>query len=156
VTPAIKLLEEAGAPHEVLSYRHDRSARSYGAEAAEALGLSPDQVFKTLVAIVDGDTHVVAVIPVSASLDLRGLAGAARGKKARMAEPADAERLTGYVVGGISPLGQKRRLAVFIDRSAEVLGRMYVSAGRRGLEVGLSPRDLVAVAHGTFADIASS
>jgi Cys-tRNA(Pro)/Cys-tRNA(Cys) deacylase len=156
VTPAIKLLERAGIEHRVLSYEHDRSAASYGAEAADALGLDPGEVFKTLVAVVDTTTHVVAVVPVATSLDLRALAAAARGKKAAMADPADAQRLTGYVVGGISPLGQKRRLATYIDRSAEQLETIHVSAGRRGLEVALAPGDLVAVLQGQLADISSS
>jgi Cys-tRNA(Pro)/Cys-tRNA(Cys) deacylase len=142
VTPAIKQLEAAGVHHRVVSYDHDPSAESYGTEAAELLGLDPAAVFKTLLAVVDGSATVVAVVPVSARLNLKQLARAAGGKKAAMADPAVAERLTGYVVGGISPLGQRKRLATFIDASAAELSEVHVSAGRRGLEVALAPDDL--------------
>lgn len=155
MTPAVKLLERKRIGHKVLSYHLDPAAGSYGIEAARALGLQPGEVFKTLVAAIDRSTHVVAVVPVETSLDLRALAAAAGGKKAALAEAADAERLTGYVLGGISPLGQKRRLATFVDRSAADLDVVHVSAGRRGLEVALAPEDLLAMTHGTYAGIAS-
>jgi Cys-tRNA(Pro)/Cys-tRNA(Cys) deacylase len=155
MTPAVKLLERLGLPHQVLTYEHDPGADGYGIEAADALGVSPEQVFKTLVAAVDRAKHVVGVVPVSAKLDLKAIAGAAGGKKAVMAERADAERLTGYVVGGISPLGQKKRLDTFVDVSARNAARIYVSGGRRGLEIELAPDDLVEAVGGRFAPIAT-
>lgn len=133
-------------------YDHDPSAASYGTEAAEALGLDPAHVFKTLLASVD-DKPVVAVVPVTGQLDLKALAAAAGGKRAVMADPAYAERVTGYVVGGISPLGQRRRLPTFVDDSASTLGTVYVSGGRRGLDIGLSPTDLLKVADASYASI---
>lgn len=135
--------------HRVVGYDHDPAADSYGAEAAEALGLDPAVVFKTLLATVDGSATVVAVVPVERRLDLKGLARAAGGKRAAMTEPAVAERLTGYVVGGISPLGQRKRLRTFIDVSAEARDEIHVSAGRRGLEVAIAP---TALAHLLDAD----
>ncbi len=146
VTPAIKLLEETGTEHRVIGYDHDPGADSYGREAAEALGLDPGEVFKTLLATLDGGETVVAVVPVARRLDLKALARAARAKKAVIADPGDAERLTGYVVGGISPLGQRRRLRTFVDASAERLTVMHVSGGRRGLEIALAPGALTALA----------
>ncbi len=131
-------------PFTLHPYEHAVGAPSYGGEAADALGLSPDEVFKTLVARVDGRL-VTAVVPVSGTLDLKALAAALAGKKAAMAEPADAERATGYVVGGISPLGQRSRLPVVVDESALARDAVYVSAGRRGLQVRLAPADLVRV-----------
>jgi Cys-tRNA(Pro)/Cys-tRNA(Cys) deacylase len=133
-------------PHELRAYEHDPRARerglSYGLEAAQALGLDPAQVFKTLLADVDG-ALTVAVVPVDRTLDLKALAGAVGGKRAAMADPAAAERATGYVVGGISPLGQRRRLATVVDVSALDFATVLVSAGRRGLDVELAPGDLV-------------
>ena len=131
-------------PFTLHPYEHAVGAPSYGGEAADSLGLSPDEVFKTLVARVDGRL-VTAVVPVSGILDLKALAAAVAGKKAAMAEPADAERATGYVVGGISPLGQRSRLPVVVDESALARDAVYVSAGRRGLQVRLAPADLVRV-----------
>ena len=131
-------------PFTLHPYEHAVGAPSYGGEAADSLGLSPDEVFKTLVARVDGRL-VTAVVPVSGTLDLKALAAARAGKKAAMAEPADAERATGYVVGGISPLGQRSRLPVVVDESALARDAVYVSAGRRGLQVRLAPADLVRV-----------
>ncbi len=153
MTPAVVMLEKAKVEHEVRAYDHDPAADSYGNEAVEALGLDPSTVFKTLLAVVDGSDTVVAVVPVANRLDLKALAGAAGGKKAVMADPADAERLTGYVVGGISPLGQRRRLPTFIDASAETLDHMHVSAGRRGLEVELAPSALTQLLSARFAPI---
>lgn len=155
MTPAVKLLEKAKVPHRVITYHHDPTSTSYGEEAAEATGIDPSRVFKTLVAAIDGSRHVVAVVPVSSRLDLKAIAAAAKGKKAAMADPADAERMTGYVVGGISPLGQKKRLATFVDTSAQGLDLMYVSGGRRGLEIELAPADLVATLNATWADLAT-
>ena len=131
-------------PFTLHPYEHAAGAPSYGGEAADGVGLSPDEVFKTLVARVDGRL-VTAVVPVSGTLDLKALAAALAGKKAAMAEPADAERATGYVVGGISPLGQRSRLPVVVDESALAQDAVYVSAGRRGLQVRLAPADLVRV-----------
>jgi Cys-tRNA(Pro)/Cys-tRNA(Cys) deacylase len=151
-TPATNALTKAGVEFTVHPYDHDPSAASYGAEAAEALGLDPSQVFKTLLASVDGKL-VVAVVPVTGQLDLKALAAAAGGKKAVMAEPADAERATGYVVGGLSPLGQCRRLPTFVDDSATTLDAIYVSGGRRGLDIGLAPADLLSVTGASYARI---
>ena len=130
----------------MLEYTHDPSVASYGLEAADALGVPPSSVFKTLVADVEGVGLVCAVVPVDAMLDLKALADAVKGRRAKMAEVAAAERATGYVVGGISPLGQKKALPVVIDASALALERVHVSAGRRGLELALAPMDLVKLA----------
>ena len=139
-------------PHVLRPYDHDPSAPSYGLEAAEALGVAPERVFKTLLARVDGRL-VVAVVPVSGSLDLKALAAAAGGKRAEMAEPAEAERSTGYVVGGISPLGQRRALPTIVDSTAAEHDEVLVSAGRRGLDVALAPADLVRLTRATLAPI---
>lgn len=155
MTPAVVMLEKADVEHEVRAYEHDPNADSYGDEAVEALGLDASTVFKTLLAVVDASETVVAVVPVARRLDLKSLAKAAGGKKAAMADPTDAERLTGYVVGGISPLGQRRRLRTFIDASAEAHDRIHVSAGRRGLEVTLAPSDLCRLLAARFASIAA-
>jgi Cys-tRNA(Pro)/Cys-tRNA(Cys) deacylase len=144
-------------PFELHTYQtqpHDGrgTTPSYGHEAAAALDLSPDRVFKTLLARVD-DRLVVAVVPVSASLDLKALAAAAGGKRAAMADPADAERATGYVVGGISPVGSRTRLRTVIDETVTDEPVVYVSAGRRGLQVSLAPDELVRVTGATVAPI---
>jgi Cys-tRNA(Pro)/Cys-tRNA(Cys) deacylase len=151
-TPATVALTKAGIAFTEHAYEHDPAASSYGVEAAEVLGLDPEQVFKTLLASVDGRL-VVGVVPVSGQLDLKALAGAVGGKKATMADPAAAERATGYVVGGISPIGQKRAHPTVLDDSALSFDVVYVSGGRRGLDLGLSPRDLVAVTDATVASI---
>jgi Cys-tRNA(Pro)/Cys-tRNA(Cys) deacylase len=135
-------LEKAGVAFTVHAYDHDPRSASYGLEAADALGLDPDAVFKTLLAEVDGEL-VVAVVPVSGQLDLKALASAVGGKRAAMADPAVAERTTGYVVGGISPIGQRRRLRTVVDESASARPAVYVSGGRRGVDLGLDPADLV-------------
>lgn len=150
MTPAIKLLEKAGAAHRVVSYDHDPAARSYGGEAAERLGIDQSLVFKTLLATLDGSETVVAVVPVAGRLDPKSLARSAGAKRASMADPADAERLTGYVVGGISPLGLKKRLRTFIDESALELESLHVSGGRRGLEIELGPDVLAELTGATF------
>lgn len=152
-TPAIVALERAGVPFTVRAYAHDPAVASYGEEAAEALGVDPGQVFKTLVAEVDG-ALTVAVVPVSGSLDLKALATAVGGKRAAMADPAAAERATGYVRGGISPLGQRRKLPTVLDASAESYATVCVSAGRRGLEVELSPAGLAALTGAILAPVA--
>jgi len=143
-TPATVALTKAAVEFTLHPYEHAAGAPSYGAEAADALGLSQDEVFKTLVARVDG-ALVTAVVPVAGSLDLKALATALGGKKAAMAEPADAERATGYVVGGISPLGQRSQVPTVVDESVLRLAAVYVSAGRRGLQVRLAPADLLRV-----------
>jgi Cys-tRNA(Pro)/Cys-tRNA(Cys) deacylase len=143
-TPATVALDRAGTPYTLHSYDHDPRAESYGLEAATALGVDPARIFKTLLATLDG-TPVVGIVPVEGRLDLKALARALGGSKAAMADPADAERLTGYVTGGISPVGQKRRLRTVLDASALDHDTVYVSAGRRGLEVELDPADLVTI-----------
>jgi Cys-tRNA(Pro)/Cys-tRNA(Cys) deacylase len=151
-TPAVAALQEAGVPHRVLRYEHDRESESFGAEVVAALGLDPAAVLKTLVARVD-DAVVVALVPVTGRLDLKALARATGGRRAVMADPAQAERATGYVVGGISPLGHRRRLPVVIDVGITVLDEVFVSGGRRGLEVGLAPDDLLRLCRATTAPI---
>lgn len=154
MTPATQQLDSLGIGYRTVSYDHDPAAPSYGTEAAEALGLDPDTVFKTLLAEVDGSL-VVACVPVSSLLDLKALARAAGGKRATMADPTVAERSTGYVVGGISPLGQRRQLPTFIDELCEACDEIHVSGGRRGLELVLRPADLVTVLDATVAPIAA-
>ena len=141
-TPATVALEAAGVAFSTHAYDHDPAAASYGLEAATLLGLDPAAVLKTLLADVDGRL-VVAVVPVSGTLDLKALAAAVGGKRAAMADPRAAERSTGYVVGGISPLGQRKRCPTVLDAAAADLPTVYVSGGRRGLDLGLDPRDLV-------------
>ncbi|WP_447592413.1 Cys-tRNA(Pro) deacylase [Aquipseudomonas campi] len=153
MTPAIDLLKKAKAEHHVHSYQHDPKAASYGLEAAEKLGLDPARVFKTLLAASEKGELLVAVVPVVGSLDLKALAQAAGVKKVDMADPHAAQRSTGYLVGGISPLGQKKRLRTFIDVSAQQYPTLYVSAGRRGLEVELSADLLALHTQGHFAHI---
>ncbi|MCE8020685.1 Cys-tRNA(Pro) deacylase [Halomonas sp. MCCC 1A11036] len=143
MTPAVKALERDGATFELLSYEHDPRSPAYGEEAARALGLDPNCVFKTLVTRLDDGRLTVGIVPVTGQLDLKALAKAAGARRASMAEAAEAERATGYVLGGISPLGQKKRLPTFLDASAEGLERMHVSGGRRGLEIALAPADLI-------------
>lgn len=152
-TPAIVALTAAGVTFTTHAYEHDPAHPSYGEEAAEALGVPADRIFKTLVADVDG-VLTVAVVPVSGSLDLKALAAASGGKRAAMADPALAERTTGYVRGGISPLGQRKRLRTVVDASAGAHPTVCVSAGRRGLEVELSPADLTALTGAVVAPIA--
>ncbi|MFJ3764625.1 Cys-tRNA(Pro) deacylase [Streptomyces sp. NPDC090082] len=151
-TPATVALTAAGTAFTVHAYEHDPASASYGEEAAEALGVSPDRVFKTLVADVDGEL-TVAVVPVAGQLDLKALATAVGGKRAAMADPVAAERTTGYVRGGISPLGQRKRLRTVLDSSASDHATVCVSAGRRGLEVELSPADLAALTSAVVAPI---
>jgi Cys-tRNA(Pro)/Cys-tRNA(Cys) deacylase len=151
-TAAIHLLVDRGIDHTVHAYEHDPAAPSYGLEAAQALGVEPDRVFKTLLADVDG-ALVVAVVPVSSQLDLKALATTVGGKKAVMADAKRAELATGYVVGGISPVGQRRRLPTVLDRSVDRWPTVLVSAGKRGLEVELSPADLAAATAATVAPL---
>jgi len=152
-TPAIQILNSTGTAYQLYEYEHDpRSEMGFGQESAAKLGIDPARIFKTLLAQVD-DTLVCAVVPVSGMLDLKALAQAVHGKKAHMAAPADAERATGYVVGGISPLGQKRPHPTVIDASAQTHDQILVSGGRRGLSIELSPDDLKALTKATFAPI---
>ena len=159
-TQATLALVRAGIEHRVHTYDHDPGAASHGLEAAEAMGLDPGRVFKTLLATVDPTTGsgragrlTVAIVPVSGQLDLKALAGAVGGKRAVMADPADAERVTGYVVGGISPIGQKRSLPTVLDATALDHDSVFVSGGRRGMEIELSPADLVSATDAHVAAI---
>jgi Cys-tRNA(Pro)/Cys-tRNA(Cys) deacylase len=152
-TPATVALTSAGVAFTVHAYEHDPAHPSYGEEAAEATGVSPERVFKTLVADVDGEL-TVAVVPVAGSLDLKALASAVGGKRAAMADPGAAERTTGYVRGGISPLGQRKKLRTVLDASAGEHETICVSAGRRGLEVELAPDALLKLTEAVSAPIA--
>ena len=152
MTPAIVAVERAKIPHTVHEYDSQVGA-GYGVEAAESLGVGPERVFKTLVAKLDDAKLVVAVVPVAAMLDLKRLAAAAGAKRAAMADAKEAERSSGYVVGGISPLGQRKKLATFVDESALAHPTVFVSAGRRGLEIELAPQDLITACGGRAAPI---
>ena len=153
MTPAINAAKQAKVPFRIHEYPHDPKAESYGEEAAEKLNLPLQQVFKTLVVSLDGKALAVAVVPVAGMLDMKQCAAALGGKKCEMAAQKDAERATGYVLGGISPLGQKKRLRTVIDSSAQQFATMFVSAGRRGLEIELAPADLAALAGADFAAV---
>ncbi len=155
MTPAVEVLRRQKIAHELLAYEHDPSAESYGLEAAELLALDPAAVFKTLMIDVAGIGLAVAVVPVNRQLNLKAVAKALAAKKAGMADPAEAERATGYILGGISPVGQKKRLPVVIDQSARDRSRIYVSGGRRGLEIALAPEDLVTATSAIVANITS-
>ncbi|MCW4384817.1 Cys-tRNA(Pro) deacylase [Salinibacterium sp. SYSU T00001] len=152
-TPATVALDAAGIRFVVHAYTHDPANSNFGLEAAEAIGVDPDRVFKTLLAEVDGRL-VVGIVPVSGKLDVKALAAAVGGKRATMADPAVAERRTGYVVGGISPIGQKNRHETVIDETVELYDTVFVSGGRRGLDLELAPGDLVDVTGAIIADIA--
>lgn len=151
-TPATATLDRDGVQYTVHSYHHDPAAPSYGLEAAQALGLDPSSMCKTLVVEVDGSL-VVAVVPVTGRLDLKALANAVGGKRATMADPVVATRSSGYVVGGISPLGQRRALRTVVDESVTQLVTVYVSGGRRGFDIGLAPMDLCRLTEATCASI---
>jgi Cys-tRNA(Pro)/Cys-tRNA(Cys) deacylase len=146
-------LTRAGIAFTAHPYQHDPAAASYGLEAAEALGVDPERVFKTLFTEVDGRL-VVGIVPVAGQLDLKAVAAAVGGKKATMADPAAAERVTGYVVGGISPFGQKRAHPTVLDASALTHPTVFVSGGKRGLDLEVAPADLVALTRATVAPIA--
>jgi Cys-tRNA(Pro)/Cys-tRNA(Cys) deacylase len=152
-TPATVALEAAGIPFTAHAYDHDPGTTNYGLEAAAALHLDPERVFKTLLADVDGSL-VVAIVPVTGKLDLKALATAVGGKKAEMADPAVAQRKTGYVIGGISPIGQKNRHPTVLDETAELYDTVFVSGGRRGFDLELAPADLLRVTDGVIAAIA--
>jgi Cys-tRNA(Pro)/Cys-tRNA(Cys) deacylase len=152
VTPAVVALEQAGVAHTIHEYERGDDLHDFGREAAEALGLPYDQVFKTLVVVADEEL-VVAIVPVSCQLSMKRIASAVGAKRAVMCDPARAERSSGYVVGGISPIGQRRRLRTVLDESAELFDTVYVSGGKRGMDIGLAPADLVAVLDATVAPI---
>lgn len=154
-TPATLALARAGIPFEVRSYHHDPRETDFGSEAATALGVAPELVYKTLLAEVDG-MLAVGIVPVSGRLDLKALAAALKGKRAVMADPVLAERKTGYVVGGISPIGQRNSLRTVLDASARAHERVLVSGGRRGLDLELAPEDLLRATRGIWADIAQA
>ena len=153
-TPAIAALIRAKVEHTLHPYHHDPSTTAFGDEVVAALGWPPERVFKTLVASVDG-ALVVGIVPVAAHLDMKALAAAAGGKKASMAKVVDAERSSGYVAGGISPLGQRKALRTVVDTSAGSYPTIMVSAGKRGLQVELPPTDLIALCRASVADIAA-
>ena len=152
-TPATVALTAAGIAFTPHAYEHDPANTNFGLEAADALGVDAGQVFKTLLADVDGSL-TVAIVPVTGKLDLKALAAAVGGKKAEMADPRVAERKTGYVVGGISPIGQKTRHATVLDETAELYDTVFVSGGKRGFDIELAPADLLAITGGSIAAIA--
>jgi Cys-tRNA(Pro)/Cys-tRNA(Cys) deacylase len=159
MTPAIKLAKKNKVIHTVHEYSHDASAvssgESYGQEAASKMGVAPEKVFKTLVVMLETKELVVAIIPVSSMLSMKHIAKAAKAKKAVMANKQDVERSTGYVLGGVSPLGQKKRLRSFIDASAEGFTSVFVSAGKRGLEIELNPVDLAQLLSAHFIELSA-
>jgi len=150
MTPGINAARKAAVPHTIHEYEHDPANESYGTEAAEKTGVNPARVFKTLVVAIDSKDLVVGIVPVNTMLNMKLIARAGRGKKATMAEKQAVERTTGYVLGGVSPLGQKKKLRTFIDDSALDFDTIFVSAGRRGLEIELAPRDLAELVDGGF------
>ncbi|MCU1505521.1 MAG: Cys-tRNA(Pro)/Cys-tRNA(Cys) deacylase [Microbacteriaceae bacterium] len=152
-TPATVALAAAGVVYTAHAYEHDPGNHNFGLEAASALQLDPERVFKTLVADVDGRL-VTAIVPVTGTLDLGALAAVVGGKRAVMADPAVAQRKTGYVLGGISPIGQKTALPTVLDETAELFDTIFVSGGRRGFDIELAPADLVSVTSATIAPIA--
>jgi Cys-tRNA(Pro)/Cys-tRNA(Cys) deacylase len=156
MTPAVRLLQAGNVPFALHRYGHSPDADSFGLEAAQKLGVSPECLFKTLVAKIDGKQLVLALVPAAARLDLKKLAAVAGGKRAEMAEPQAAERATGYVVGGISPLGGKRSLPAYVDASLEALPSVFVSAGQRGLQLELAPADLLRLLGARTAEIATA
>ncbi|BBM65390.1 Cys-tRNA(Pro) deacylase [Vibrio alfacsensis] len=155
MTPAINLAKKKKVSHTIHQYEHDPRADSYGLEAAEVLGQDPKKVFKTLLFCLNGEPKnlAVAIIPVDQKLNLKLAAKAAKGKKADMADPEIAQKTTGYVVGGISPLGQKKALPTFLHESATEQDTICVSAGKRGLEIELAPNDLLLLTRGQFAPL---
>ena len=151
MTPAINAAKQAQVNFILHEYEHDPAAESYGEEAAEKIGANPAQVFKTLVVSLDGKDLAVGIVPVTAMLGLKQIAKAAGAKKALMADKQLVQRTTGYVLGGVSPLGQKKPLKTFIDQSAEDFETIFVSAGKRGLEIELAPADLARLTQARFA-----
>jgi Cys-tRNA(Pro)/Cys-tRNA(Cys) deacylase len=153
MTPAINLVKKAGIPFSIHEYSHDPAHKSFGLEAAEKMGVAPTRVFKTLIVVSETKQLLVAIVPVSAMLNMKQIAKAAGTKKAAMAAAADVQRSSGYVLGGVSPLGQKKSLRTFIDASAQTFDSIFVSAGRRGLEIELAAADLAKLTRGSFASI---
>jgi len=153
MTPGINQAKKHQVSHTIHEYSHDESSESYGLEAADKMRVSQDIVFKTLVVTLDNKELAVGIIPVSSKLSMKLIAKALGAKKAVMADKLDVERTTGYILGGVSPLGQKKRLKTILDSSANKHSSIYVSAGRRGLEIELSPTDLVKLTNGKFAEI---
>ena len=153
MTPGINQAKKHQVSHTIHEYSHDETSESYGLEAADKMGVTQERVFKTLIVILDNKELVVGIIPVSSMLSMKLIAKAVGAKKATMADKLDVERSTGYVLGGVSPLGQKKRLKTIIDSSANNYSTIYVSAGRRGLEIELSPADLAKLTNGKFVDI---
>lgn len=152
MTPAIVALQDAGISHRIFEYDRADDLHDFGREAADALGLDHDRVFKTLVVVAD-DELMVAIVPVSCQLSMKRVASAAGSKRATMCDPARAERSSGYIVGGISPIGQRKRLRTLIDETVELFDTVYVSGGKRGVDIGLAPADLVAVLDAIVAPI---
>ena len=153
MTPGINIAKRAKIFYRVHEYCHDPKSESYGAEATEKMGVAEERIFKTLVISVGSKDLIVGVVPVASSLHMKRIAKAVGAKKAGMAEPSDVEKSTGYVLGGVSPLGQKRKLVTIIDSSAQKYPTIFVSAGRRGLELEVKPDDLMKLTHATFVDI---
>lgn len=153
MTPGINAAKKAKITFEIHKYSHDPSSKSYGSEAADKMGVPDTRVFKTLVISLDNKELAVAVVPVSSMLSMKLIAKAAGAKKANMAAESEVERSTGYVLGGVSPLGQKKRLKTMVDSSAENFETIYVSAGRRGMEIELTPKDLIKLTNGLFTAI---
>ncbi|MEG3766434.1 Cys-tRNA(Pro) deacylase [Alteromonas sp. 14N.309.X.WAT.G.H12] len=153
MTPAITLLKKRKIAHQVLKYTHEVDAPSYGLEASEKLSLDANTVFKTLIVELDSKELVVGLVPVNNKLNIKALAKAAGVKKAAMASPERVERSSGYILGGVSPLGQKKALRTFIDESASSLPAMHVSAGRRGLEIKIAPTDLQQLTRAQFVTL---
>lgn len=155
MTPAVDTARDSGIEFRLHEYEHDAADRAFGMEAVAKLGLPPAQVFKTLVVATESGDFAVGIAPVNAQLSMKAMARALGCKKVRMAPGDDVERVTGYVLGGVSPLGQRRSLRTVIDQSARAFAEIYVSGGRRGLEISLAPPDLAAVTGGEFAPIAA-
>jgi Cys-tRNA(Pro)/Cys-tRNA(Cys) deacylase len=153
MTPAINVAKKLKINHTLHEYNHDTVAESFGLEAAEKLNVAPERIFKTLVVLLDNHELVVSIIPVPQKLSLKSIAKVMGEKKAAMADKLIVERTTGYVLGGVSPLGQKKRLKTVVDASAIQFETIFVSAGRRGLEIELSPKDLIMLTRGMVADI---
>jgi Cys-tRNA(Pro)/Cys-tRNA(Cys) deacylase len=153
MTPGINTVKKTKTAHKIHEYSHDASSESYGLEAAQKMGVPVQRVFKTLVVILDNKELAVGVLPVSSKLSMKSIAKALAAKKATMADKSDVQRSTGYVLGGVSPLGQKKRLKTVIDSSATNHATIYISAGRRGLEIEMSPIDLTKLCNATLADI---